>query len=204
MATDRFTKVVLTVLAIGVWVLAIAYAGTPIVLATAADDTAGSAPSLEPVSNEMAEAGAPAPAYPLRWYVSLVHHEVRAGSIDCKTVVMVVNLHSSSVNAQIDFYDDSGTILATRSPSVAAGASYYEGTDLMMEYPSTGDTVIPGHARVYADHPNVLAINYIECPTGAVSVTSYPVGATLDYFQASLPAPGGTPLVDTAERPWSR
>jgi hypothetical protein len=208
MATDRFTKVVLTVLAIGVWALAIAYSGTPTVLANAANEVTPGTSSLEPVSNEPAVEAAPAATYPLRWYISLVHHEVASGSVDCKTVVMVVNLHNSSVNAEIEFYDDTGSVLASRSDTIAAGATYYVGTDQLTgpgEYPQTGDHLIPGHGRVYASHPNIIALNFIECPTGAVSVTSYPVGATLDYFQASLPAAGGIPLpAEIVERPQPR
>jgi len=197
MAPDRFTKVFLAVLAIGVWVLALAYVGTPAVLATDSHEAVVGSVSLEPVSSEEIVTGTPAVTYPLRWYVSLVHHEVIGGSVTCKTVVMVANLHSSSVDVAIQFFDDTGTVLATPSGTVAAGGTYFVGTDelngLDGDYPTTGTHLIPGHARVYATHPKIIVSDFIECPTGAVSVTNYPVGATADFFQASLPGTGVMP-----------
>jgi hypothetical protein len=151
---------------------------------------------------------APFVTYPLRWYVSLVHHQVESGSNICKTTVAVVNLHTASVTAQLEFYDATGTVRASRSSSIPAGGMYYvHTTDLNGggEYPQTGTALVTGHGRVYADHPNVLAFNYVECPSGAVSITSFPVGATLELFQAGLPAMGGmlpyTELVEERKLP---
>jgi hypothetical protein len=199
---------VLTVLAVGVWMLALAYAGTPGVLATVAADAVDGAAAPVPDTGASGASGAPFVTYPLRWYVSMVHHEVESGSILCKTTVAVINLHTASVTAQLEFYDSTGTVRASRSSSIAAGGMYYvHTTDLSGggEYPQTGTALVTGHGRVYADHPNVLAFNYVECPTGAASVTSFPVGATLELFRAGLPTTGGMPpfaeMVDEGKLP---
>jgi hypothetical protein len=41
-----------------------------------------------------------------------------------------------------------------------------------------------GHARVYADNPNILAVNQIGCNNGDYALEPFAVGATLDLFTA--------------------
>ncbi len=200
MPQDRYTKLVLTLLAVGVWALVLAQIGTPAVLAAAADDASAGDTSLEPVSNEVAVSGAPFASYPLRWYIPFVNHVVENDVLECFTVVGVVNPNTSSINVEIDFLNETGGIQATRSSAVAAGATWGVDTDDMGEYPDTGDVNMYGHARIYADNPNVLPIHLIECPHGHLSMTPFAVGATLDLFRASMPRPGEMPRVDVAER----
>jgi hypothetical protein len=194
-------------LAMGICILSLAYVGMPEVLATASEGVVSDTPRELSASSGTVTGMAPA-TYPLRWYVSLVHHEVASSSVDCKTTIVVVNLHTSNVQVELETYDLAGSVQATASTSIGAGGSYYvntAGTAGSFDtggYPTTGDHLITGHGRVYANHPNILAFNYVECPTGAVSVTSYPVGATLELFQAGYMSPGSMPIhADIAKPP---
>lgn len=59
------------------------------------------------------------------------------------------------------------------------------------QYPATGTVTVDGHARIQADHPNILPVNYIDCVGGDISIMPLAVGATLELFQAGLPTTGG-------------
>jgi len=120
MPQDRYTKVVLTMLALGVWALALAQIGTPEVLAEVADHVVAGDTPLEPVSNEVAMSGAPFASYPLRWYIPLVSHVVEFDVVECKTGVGVVNPNTSSVNVEIEFLDESGVILKNVPATIPA------------------------------------------------------------------------------------
>ena len=175
MPQDRYTKVVLTLLVLGVWALALTQIGTPAVLAEVAEDAVAGVASLEPISNEVAVSGAPAATYPLRWYIPLVLHVVESGTLECQTTIGVVNPNTSSVNVEIEFLDASGTILTTESSTIVAGGLFHVGTEGLSQYPNTGTLTMDGHGRVYADNPNILSLNYIDCISGDVSMESFAV-----------------------------
>jgi len=187
MAQDRYTKAVLTVLALGVWALALVQAGTPAVLAEVVDVAASVDTPARPAALEGTNSGAPPATYPLRWYMPLVMHQVEGGAINCNTTIAVVNPNTSSVNVEIEFFSDSGSVLGgTKSSAVAANSFYYVSTeDMNPDYPNTGpDVTMVGHARVYADNPNILAVNQIGCNNGDYALEPFAVGATLDLFSA--------------------
>jgi hypothetical protein len=204
MLQDRYTKVVLTVLAVGVWALALAQAGTPAVLAEAADGAAAAAiaeTTSGAVAAEAESSGAPFTSYPLRWYIPLVLHVVESNSLECETTVGVVNPNSFSVSVLIQFYAAGGSLLRTESSAVAAGALYQVSTSEMApQYPATGTVTVDGHARIQADHPNILPINYIDCVGGDISTMPLAVGATLDLFKVGIPEPGATPHLGMDDR----
>jgi len=200
MAQDRYTKVVLTVLAVGVWALALAQAGTPAVLAEAVDGAASIDTPTGSVSLEASKSGVPFASHPLRWYMPLVLHVVDTGTLECQTTIGVINLNTSSVAVEIDFINASGTVLTTEASTVVAGGLFAVGTKELSQYPNTGTLEMDGHARIYADHPNIIPINYIDCAGGDVSMTPQAVGATLDLFRAGVPPAGDMPRLGMAER----
>ena len=200
MAQDRYMKGVLTVLAVGVWALALVQAGTPTVLAEAVDGSASIDVPAEPVSMEGSKSGAPFASHPLRWYIPLVLHVVDTGTVECHTTVGVVNPNTSSVDVEIDFIDDTGSVLTTESSTLVAGGIYTARTMDLAQYPNTGTLEMTGHARIYAAHPNVLPLNYLDCAGGDVSMMPLAVGATLDLFRADLPLATETLRSGIAER----
>lgn len=187
MVQDRYTKVVLTVLAVGVWALALVQAGTPAVLADAVDGSTSIGIPAEPVSTEGSRSGMPVASLPLRWYIPLVLHVVDVGSLECHTTIGVVNPNTTSVDVEIDFISDTGSVLTTESSTLVAGGIYTARTVDLAQYPNTGTLEMTGHARIHAAHPNVLPLNYLDCAGGDVSMTPLAVGATLDLFRADLP-----------------
>jgi hypothetical protein len=194
MIRDRYTKAVLTVLAVGVWVLAIAYAGAPDVLATGAELGMVEESEREPVLEIGSEGKASFATYPLRWYMPLVLHVMKSGTLDCQTTIGVINASSSSINVEIEFIDDVGTVLTTESSGIVAGGLYAVQTSSLSQYPSTGTSTSSGHARIYADNPDVLPVHYIDCSAGDVSMVPFAVGATLEMFRASVP--GGVDITE--------
>jgi hypothetical protein len=218
MRSDRYTKVVLTVIAVGLWALTMTQLGMPTVLAASGEPAAFAAEV--PAGGAELEAAVPGFAGPLRWTVGYAAAwDVEAtGGNECTTAVTLLSSAPSAVSVDVLFINKSGSTVGTASFSLAPDdphsvmAHEGGGNTWPLEadsYPSTG-FFTGGFARVYADDPRVLATAFLMCKESAAdgvssngqkvlsvaNIPAYPVGATADYFQAGMPATWTPPMVE--------
>ena len=147
---------------------------------------------------------------PMRWRVAHAAEVVdQAGIVDfCATVVVVTNTTNKTVSAELEWFSAPGLLLDTESFSLTALQSKTVGTDdevLVGPFTMTmnsGQADFTGFAQVYANDPRIMVSAYLICRdsvgatqnlTAMLSVPTFAVGETLEYFQASAPTIGGLP-----------
>lgn len=152
---------------------------------------------------------------PLRWRIPWATVEIGTFATLCTTAINVRNLADATVNVEVEFFSTSGTLLENVAGAVAAGAVENwlpDGQSNINAAPfaaaansgTTGD--FEGYANVHADDPRILVSAHILCRNSTadplqseiVAITNepaFPVGATLQFFQAHAPGvPAGQGL----------
>jgi len=209
-------KVVLTVIAVCLSALTLTVIDLP-EFATEAEATVAPASSSAPQDlmkpgGETGPVGAPAATLPLRWKVSWAVEDVTAY---CGTAVIVTNDTASTVNVQVEWFHYTGTSRGYSSLAVIAfgqriwvSSGPYGPTEIDPKpyYPDQSEDLgyLLGYARVHADDPRiqVAAVQYcrdgLDTDKNIVTITQIPVrpvGATMEYFQAGMPATWTPPMV---------
>jgi hypothetical protein len=181
--------------------------------AVAAVDPQQSGQALHPVPSTANESStmARASTKPLRWRVMNAFHDVDSNNSICGTVVTVRNLSAATVSVDVQWFNNLGFSegLSTQSISSTVPKAFYTNINVnLAPFSIQGTTAstsdFSGWANVHADDPRILASAAIVCRdvagTGAsnieamVDVATFPVGATLEYFQAGMPATWTPPM----------
>jgi len=216
MRSDRYTKVVLTVIAISLGALSMAqvgftlsnvHASAPPYLAQAASQEA-----IYPPGGEGHAVRAGASSLPLRWRVRYARMLDNANT-DCLTIITVRNLSTSATTVEVEWLDAAATSVAMSSLAIAPGTHEHFTTAL-----SSGSTVnstpfyyatwalvlndFDGSAQVHANDPRISVAAFLKCdpsPSDAVlhtitDIPCDPIGTTTQYFQAGMPANWTPPM----------
>jgi len=217
MGSDRITKVLIAMIALGIWALTMTQVGTPVstVHASATPHLApeaSSAPGL-PSAGEGQTVRASTSSLPLRWrvrYAMLLDNN----ESDCVTVINVHNLAPSSTTVDVQWLDTDSLSVALRSQALAPGKHLnlipmFSGGSI----DSSSDPFIyvdwvevlgnfEGSARVFSDDPRVSVTAFLKCdtspsdsdPSSIAHIPCDPIGATMEYFQAGMPADWPPPM----------
>jgi hypothetical protein len=221
MQVDRYTKIVLTLIGTGLWVLTITQLGVPTSAATQAATTSEVVPAtagfqfartsgMAPASPEPGASRGPTSTLPLRWRVAWAALETSGNYTYCSTAIAVTNTTGQSVNIEVEWMDRFGNSRGLRfriAPShqtqvwtvggngVAINNSPWAANDFLTV------TDFLGYALVTASDPRIMVSAFQYCRTGTgysgatvlsqTGIPAYPVGATAEYFQAGMP--GGWP-----------
>jgi hypothetical protein len=226
MRGDRTTKLLLALIALGIWALTIFQVGIPVAGAESSATTTESAVA-EPASTAAQADGSiggdhttrtvtgPAPL-PLRWHVD--YAGVQTGTwynTYCTSLVVVRNLTGGVVRVQVEWFEFEGASLGYTQVDVIAGGRgvvVANQTDIK-SHPFSGsyDSALGefhGYANVHADDPRVHASANLICRDGTgssthiVAITSIgtsPVGSSREFFLAG--SPGGWSPAVTGDRP---
>ena len=219
MRSDRYTKVVLTVIAVCLCVLTLAEIDLPDPTARAeasfVDSPATGAQGSQKPVGEATGPKAPTSTLPLRWRIPTAFEHTGSAETYCSTVVSVRNLTASSVSVEVEWFQWNGSTDKLRPMTVPAQQMLQWATNnniVLLPYYADDDALIlglVGYANVNADDPRILVTATVLCrdgTSGASKILSqdelpaFPVGATMDYFQAGMPA-GWTPPRATPEVP---
>jgi len=226
MRPDRYTKVVLTIIAVALCVIALPRLETSEVMAASGQPEAVAAisrqqpgqdvspipPNAEAESREVATS-----TKPLRWRVSNAFHDVDSNSSICGTVVTVRNAAPAGVSVDVEWFNNLGISEGLSTQSIGPGnirVFWTNNNVQLVPFTAIGTTAstsdFSGWANVNADDPRVLASAAIVCRDVAgqaasnieamVNVATFAVGATMEFFQAGMPATW-TPPMATPEVP---
>jgi hypothetical protein len=210
MLADRYTKLVLTVIAVCLTVLAFTELVPPAMVGQA------EASSARPALSEYQEAPKPsaksvAPTVPtstlpLRWRIPTCAERTGSAETYCSTVISVRNLTDSSINVEVEWFNWDGTTSKLR-PMTLPGQNLLQWATnnqiVLLPFFADDDATISsliGYANVNANDPRILVTATILCRDGTAAtskivsqneVPAFPVGATAEFFQAGMP-PGWT------------
>jgi len=211
MQTDRATKVLLALIAAGLWIPVLSQldisearaTSAPVVASSEADWLASDETGSGPLP--------PASALPLRWRVAQLSEMEGVGGGSCMTFIKVQNLSGSSVSVDVEMYGFGGSFLENISASVStSGTGWWATDDVIKPEPFKVDhsadlaNFYGGYAKVFADDPRILVSAYHLCRTGTGpsselisidSIPSYATGASMEFFQAGMPTMAGDPSV---------
>lgn len=220
MSQDRYLKVVFTVIAVALSVIAVALMDSgPAASATALPEAvpvAGGEPGEGP--SRLVTAAATS-TLPLRWRIPYARHldNSASGSLDCGTVVSVSGFGPANILVEVEFFNAFGNSEGMTSRSLAAGAPDVHAADIEMSlspfgvntHANTGN--FEGYALVFADDPRIAVGAYLVCseanlsangfPRSITSLSAHPVGETRAFFRADLPgvpAMGGLTAAEQA------
>lgn len=231
MLQGRYPKVVLTVIAVALPVLATAQLDAP--WAASAGELDGDAevdraPTQQPARQEQLREEPPADAsgtrapeitLPMRWRVAAaVEHTT--GDTFCTTIVDVTNATEATVSVEVEWHDDLLGSLAVASSNVPAFDQHtFVADDDVRHLPwlsiggGNADLAdFDGYALVAADDPRIFVHAAILCRDGLESTAKmvalygspvFPVGATADYFRAGVPGVAPMPPTAAATQPES-
>lgn len=209
MRNDRGTKVLLAVIALGVWALIIVQAGIPV-----ADAESGSQRLADQFPAKQGASRTPGPAtLPLRWHVDYVAEANAIENTYCVTSVVVRNVTSTAVEAQVEWFVWDGSSKGYTQVTLQPGRMrVVTSNNDISARPFSGLSAemsgFVGHANVHADDPRVHASAYFTCrdATGTsanlvamMPIGTSPVGTTMEYFQAGMPATWAPPMVEVPE-----
>jgi len=219
MRSDRYTKVVLTIVAVCLSALTLMGIGLPD-FTTEAEATV--APASVPEHQDLKKPGggagvvrAPAATLPLRWRIPTASEVEDVNGTSCSTVVAVRNLTAGTANVQVEWITWEGNSEALRPMALPAEQLMYWATnDVVDPRPYWDDddadiTFLIGYANVHADDPRILVTATVLCRDGIAAgakilslneLPAHPVGATAEYFVAGTPATRTPPMV-VAESP---
>ena len=224
MRSDRGTKTLLAVIALGIWALTMTQMETPGAMAAAGEP----GPMVERVAvseqRAQTDAGATrASAGPLRWRIGF------AGAVDtnvatsnqCFTSVSLLSTSADSIESEVVFFGwndlSVGSATATIPPGGSISIIAQENGVAIPPFDANEWVVTgkfdAGFAHVYADDPRVLTTAFLVCVRDRLnsdspeqqlrtiaSIPSFPVGATMEYFQAGMPA-NWTPQIAVLDVP---
>jgi hypothetical protein len=224
MRNDRGTKVLLAMIAIGLWGLLLSQAN-PVDLAHPAEAAVVST-SAAPLEEQMvppasvlgpvaAVTATSTATQPLRWMIPTISEDGAQNDSFCSTVVTVRNLTPNTVDIEVEWIDWSATKFVLRPLSVPSQRLRHWVTDDLINIRPyyQGDTadlgLWRGYANVHASDPRILVSGAMLCRDGTAAgakilanrgIASYPVGSTLEYFQAGMPS-AWAPLMVEPEAP---
>lgn len=210
-SSDRYTKVVLTVIAVCLCVLTLGEVSlldpTARAEASSVDFSPPGTREQQKTSNAVAGPRAPTSTLPLRWRIPTAVERVGSAETYCSTVVSVRNLTTSSVSVEVEWFDWDGTTQKLRPMTLPARNLLQWATNnaiVLLPYYADDDALILGfigYANVNADDPRILVTATVLCRDGTAGDSKvlsqnelpvFPVGATMEYFQAGMPV-GWTP-----------
>jgi hypothetical protein len=220
MRSDRGTKALLMMIALGIWTMTITQAGMPARNVEASSPPAAAREHLPEPNLPVAVEGQPVRAgtssLPLRWRVRQAML-LDNTETDCVTVIYVGNLTSSSTKVDVEWLDTDSASVALRSVTLQPGKHqnfipYFAVGSL------TGDPFIyidwvvvagnfEGSAEISADDPRISVTAVLKCdespsdpfPNSITAVPCDPLGATAEFFQAGMPAAWTPPMVEVPE-----
>jgi hypothetical protein len=202
---------VLIALCLGALVMAQFYAPEVAAAPSAPGEAAASG-----VSGALTMQRGPTSLYPLRWRIPWavnIGTDNEAAIVKCLTQVSVVVPFEVTkvVRVNVEFFDTVGKNRGDsvkmygknlNNPPAELGAQGSVKTDdpIALTFNSydlnTGD--FQGYALVNADDPRVFVSAHMFCEKSGsmsfASIPAYPVGATLEYFQAGMPMMGMPPM----------
>ena len=220
MRSDRYTKVVLTVIAIALCVIALPRLETAKAMAASRQPEAtpvdqGASPLVEQPAPPRAPVG-PTSTLPLRWRVSWA--SLNTGELEtfCSTAVVVTNTTNSATEVEVEWMKHSGISAALQLETVPAYQTFVwvleTATEVINPVPwridndATISSGFKGHALVNSDDPRIMVSAYQYCRTdkdypgptilAQTNIPAYPVGATAEYFQAGMPVTWTPPMVE--------
>jgi len=217
MRQDRYAKIALTLLTVGVWVLALAQLESParadgtIAGAVAAGPVSAVAPQAEqgkrgPSPASPPPAAAPTSTKPLAWRVAWAHETIIGTSLRCSTAVIVTNTGNSLVYVDVEWFDFLGASLALKTADVAALTQrvFTTGLSASDQYPSGSIADVgafKGYANVNSDDPRIMVAAFQYCRgwdnsrpfAHQTNIPAYPVGTTAAFFVAGMPGMAAMP-----------
>ena len=124
----------------------------------------------------------------------------------------MVPLDISHPDIQVEWINDAGSALDMQSVTAAEGVPgrvwvFTANTDIVSPMSSDKNSalvgIFEGSARVHSSDPRILVSAFMYCRTNTgvvdlisvVDLPTYPVGVTLDYFRAGMPATWTPPMV---------
>ena len=217
MRSDRTTKVLLALIASGLWALTIVQIGAPISTAHAVIEPPSTAQQqVVAGSASSPKSAAPAsridgPTLPLRWRVRHVSLYENA-TLDCIPVISVSNFGPATVDVEVEWIDSFSSARDLSSDTVVAGgartwilhetgASTWAGPFTTTNWCAASGSFY-GIAQVHSNDPRIAVAAFLRCdsspadqiPISINSLPADPVGATAEYFQAGMPATWTTPM----------
>ena len=216
MTFDKTTKVLLAVLALGVWATLMPQLELP-------EAQAGPSPAIELLApegqrplNDAAEpiSRTPTSTRPLRWRLAHAQEANDILGVYCMTVVQVNNTTSSEVIVDVEWFKYDGSSLGLATQPVAAQGSMGFITDDQIDpggFQTLGNADLAnfsgGYAHVNVDDPRIVATGYVVCRTNVddaelismTQVAAIPVGSTAEFFQAGMPPDWLPPAPHRAE-----
>ena len=155
---------------------------------------------------------------PMRWVVPGVHESVNVNGAYCSTAITVTTAFNVTtfLAVQVEFFDDIGLSMGTfvGVPHGAPGVRTTYITDSEVTPIWTvvdGDADLSnftGSATVHSDDPRIMVTAFEWCRSGTGAATTlltvrdlpaYPIGATLEYFQAGMPTTWTPPMAAPEE-----
>jgi hypothetical protein len=139
-----------------------------------------------------------------------------ATSNQCFTSVSLVSTSAVSIDAEVEFFgfNDSSVGSATLAVPPQGSVSVIAQENGVAIPPFNANELVvtgafdAGFAHVYADDPRVLTTAFLVCVRdrlnsdspeqqirAVASIPAFPVGATLEYFQAGMPATWSSQVV---------
>jgi hypothetical protein len=223
MRSDRYTKVVLTIIAVGLWALMLTEIGladlTAQAEATAAPPSSSALQDSKKPSGDAGPVRAPTATLPLRWRVAWAV-ERSVDTTHCGTAIVVTNSSNSTVDVQVEWFNYAGSShgLHQRSIDGMSQNVWVTGTAISgpdtdyrpFEYDSLANIpdILGGYARVHANDPRIQVAAFQYCRDGTgitkdimsiTNIPAFPVGATAEYFQAGMPATWTPPMAEVPE-----
>jgi hypothetical protein len=223
MRSDRITKFLLGLIAVGLWALTMTQVGMPAAGATeptspftgspvAADPQPGATPHVPVVEmTPVPPPPGPTSTLPLRWRVAWAALETGSAETWCSTAVVVTNTTAASVTVEVEWMQSAGTAIVLNSKQLSGYQAGVWGLDGINNLPWAVDHMnaivdFKGYALVTANDPRIMVSAFQYCrtdssPTTATvlahtNIPAYPVGATMEYFQAGMPATWTPPMVE--------
>jgi hypothetical protein len=223
MRTDRYTKIVLTVIAVALCVIALPRLETAKAMAASRQPATASADDIPEGASPLVEQPAPPRApvgptstLPLRWRVSWA--SLNTGELEtfCSTAVVVTNTTNSATEVEVEWMNHTGTSTALQLETVLAYRTFVwvlrgatatiNPVPWRIDNSATISSGFKGHALVNSDDPRIMVSAYQYCRTDKDSpgptvlahtnIPAYPVGATAEYFQAGMPMNWTPPIVE--------
>jgi len=221
MRIDRATKMLLALIAAGLWALTFSMGG-PADLTTPAEastNTSSRAAYRTPQKPGVDRAGprTPTATLPLRWRIPTAFEDINTNATFCTTVVSVLNATASLINVEVEWMQWSGASDTLRPKQLPANQMLHWVSDHQINinpyFPDddAGLEGFAGYVNVHADDPRILVTAIILCrddtfatPLAKIrvhdTIPAFPVGATMEYFQAGMPDKWTPPMV-TPEMP---
>lgn len=214
MRCNRLTQILLAIIVVVLCTGAVTWLGTS--LAGAAESTA---PEGLPEVRSRALTSGPA-TLPLRWRVTFARQTdptTGTSGTFCGTTVLVWNTAQSPVETQVEWFHANSSIgYATLTiPADSTNGFWTQSAPTLAPFNQAGvitdSGVFFGTAQVHAADPRVIVSAFLVCKdsvgpsplpklVGTTNIPAYPVGQTLEYFQAGMPATW-TPPVAVPEVP---